>query len=64
MPVITVQMHQATQEQKLELIRTLTAAAVAATQIPAQKFTVLIHELAADNIGVGGKSLTEVKAAR
>lgn len=64
MPVITVQMHQTTPTQKAELIRGLTASAMAATGIPAPSFIVLIQELDETNIGIGGRNLAEVRAAR
>ncbi len=64
MPVITVQMHQTSVEQKAELIHQLTATAAAVTQIAPASFTVLIQELENGAIGVGGRTLTEIKAAR
>ena len=64
MPVITVQMHQASPEQKGDLIRGLTAAAAEATRIPAQAFIVLIQELEDGNIGIGGKTRAEVVPGR
>lgn len=65
MPVISVTMGegQATAKQKEELIERFTASAVDITGIPAHAFTILIHELKAESIGVGGKPLTEVMAA-
>ena len=64
MPVITIQMHQPTPSQKADLIRDLTSAAAAATQMPPASFIVLIQELADENIGIGGRTRAEVMAAR
>jgi 4-oxalocrotonate tautomerase family enzyme len=64
MPVITVQMHQTSPDQKVELIRGLTAAAAAVTQLPAASFIVLLQELEDGSIGIGGRTRTEVMAAR
>jgi phenylpyruvate tautomerase PptA (4-oxalocrotonate tautomerase family) len=48
----------------VELIRGLTAAAVAVTQLPATSFIVLLQELEDGSIGIGGKTRTEVMVAR
>ena len=64
MPVITIQMHKTSPEQKGELIRNLTATAAAVTQMPATAFTVLVQELESGNIGIGGRTLTKVLASR
>jgi phenylpyruvate tautomerase PptA (4-oxalocrotonate tautomerase family) len=37
---------------------------VEVTGIPAEKFTILISELDDYNIGLGGKTLKEIKASR
>lgn len=65
MPVITITMGegQITLEQKKELIESFTESAAEITRIPPQAFTILIHELASDSIGVGGKTLTEFRTA-
>ena len=61
MPVITVDLGPLpSREVKAELVKALTSAASAATQIPEDKFTVLINELDRDNIGVGGKLLSDL----
>ena len=64
MPIITVQINKSEAAVKASLIKGLTAAAVEATKIPAQSFTVFIQEADSDSIGLGGKTLTEVKAGR
>lgn len=60
MPIITVDLAGLEKEKKAELIKAMTDAAVAVTNIPADKFTVLINELGRDNIGVGGRQLSEI----
>jgi 4-oxalocrotonate tautomerase len=65
MPVISMTMGagQATPQQKKELIETFTESAAKITGIQAKAFTILIHELSEDSIGVGGRTLEEMKAA-
>jgi len=61
MPVITVDLGTLpNRETKAELVLALTKAASSATRIPEEKFTVLINELNRDNIGVGGKLLSDI----
>ncbi len=66
MPVITLELGtgQASEAQKKELIGRLTSEAAGITGIPDAKFTVFIDEYPAENIGVGGKTLKDIKAAR
>ena len=61
MPYISVESGALTSEQKKELIERLTATASEITNIPAQFFTVTIKELPDDNLGIGGKSIDEIK---
>ncbi len=61
MPIISVTMGKSDEEQKTDLIKKLTSAAVDATTLPEHAFTVLIHELDDYSIGLGGKTLAEVK---
>jgi len=61
MPVITVDLGiLENREKKGELVKALTEAASSVTQIPADKFIVLINELERDNIGVGGRLLSDI----
>ncbi len=60
MPVITIDIGILDKEKKANLVRELTAKASEVTQIPAEKFIVLINEMERDNIGVGGKLLSEI----
>jgi 4-oxalocrotonate tautomerase len=64
MPVITVDIAKITNEQKKGLIEKLSAAAETVTKIPLNAFVVVINECEDDNIGVGGKPLSEIKKAR
>jgi len=60
MPVITVDISNLSNEKKAGLVKELTAKASEVTQIPAEKFIVLINEMERDNIGVGGKLLSDM----
>ena len=64
MPVITIAMHSTTEEVKKNLLEGLTAAAVAATSVPQEKFVVFVEEYATDAIGLGGRTLKAIKAAQ
>jgi 4-oxalocrotonate tautomerase len=57
-------MGKTSAEQKKALIERLTADAIEITKIAASEFTVLISELERDNIGRGGKSLTDIMASK
>ncbi len=61
MPVITIDISNLSKEKKTGLVKELTAKASEVTQIPAEKFIVLINEMERDNIGVGGRLLSEIK---
>jgi 4-oxalocrotonate tautomerase len=60
MPVITIDIGKLDKDKKAKLVMELTAKASEVTQIPAEKFIVLINEMERDNIGVGGKLLSEI----
>jgi 4-oxalocrotonate tautomerase len=62
MPVITLEGSTLGREQKLELIRQLTATASEITRIPPQFFTVILREHEDIDLGVGGESVEVVKA--
>jgi 4-oxalocrotonate tautomerase len=49
-----------TTEKKAELVKELTVKASEVTKIPEDKFTVLINEFPRENIGIGGKLLSEI----
>ncbi|BCV22394.1 4-oxalocrotonate tautomerase DmpI [Moorella sp. Hama-1] len=60
MPVIQIDAGTMSREKKAELIKNLTDAASSTLNIPVQAFTVLIRENSMDNIGSGGKPLSEL----
>lgn len=64
MPIVTFEGGFLPQEKKQALIARLTEAAASVTGLAEEKFIVLVRELEDGNIGVGGKTLTEVKAAQ
>ena len=63
MPIISVTLgiDQVTKEQKKNLIGRFTETAVEITGLPEPAFTILINELPDTNIGLGGRTLDEVK---
>lgn len=63
MPVISIEMSPITREKKARLVQALTRDASEITEIPEEKFVVLIRELDRDNIGVGGQLLSDKLAA-
>jgi len=60
MPVITIDISAMATEKKAELVKELTVKASEVTKIPEEKFTVLINEFPRENIGIGGKLLSEI----
>lgn len=62
MPIISVAMHPTSATEKKALISALTEAAVNVTKIPSQSFIVLIDEHSEEAIGIGGRTLKEVKS--
>ncbi|MDY0256407.1 MULTISPECIES: 4-oxalocrotonate tautomerase DmpI [Bacillota] len=59
MPFIQFDGPELTKEKKAELVEKLTQASVEVLGIPEQAFHVLIKENSMDNIGAGGKLLSE-----
>ena len=64
MPVIHLTGGTLTREVKAELIRELTRTASRICRIPEPFYTVLLTELPDENLGSGGRSVEEMKAAR
>ena len=62
MPVITLDSSALTKEQKNQLVSELTTVASKITNIPEGAFVVYLREYDRDNIGVGGKLLSENKS--
>ena len=61
MPYITIESGAMTADQKKELIERMTAVASEITRIPDEFFMVTIKELPDENIGIGGKTIDEIK---
>ncbi len=61
MPLVQLGMGVITKEQKKELIERVTEVVSDVSQLPKQSITVIISESHADNIGVGGIQLSEMK---
>ncbi len=64
MPVITVAMHPTTAEMKKSLIAALTETAVKVTGVPEQAFTIFIDEHQEESIGVGGRTLKDIRSSQ
>ncbi|QDR79344.1 4-oxalocrotonate tautomerase DmpI [Sporomusa termitida] len=64
MPVITIETGKLEKEQKVLLVERFTKTASEILKIPEQSFIVQLKENESDNIGVGGKLLTQVIAER
>ena len=62
MPVIIFEGGALKKEQKTALIHNLTKTASESTGVPAQFFTVVLHEQPAENLGFGGETIEEMKA--
>lgn len=62
MPVISIEIGKISEKQKKELIQTMTVQAAEITGIPQESFIVIVHDLPDGNIGVGGKTVEEIKA--
>jgi 4-oxalocrotonate tautomerase len=62
MPAITIALDQTSEEKKKELIERLTREASEITGYPAEYFFVYVQEYPTENIGVGGKTLKELRS--
>ncbi|MGB9860071.1 MAG: 4-oxalocrotonate tautomerase DmpI [Moorellaceae bacterium] len=60
MPVIQLDAGPMSKEKKAELIKAFTEAASSILGIPSQAFVVIIRENPPDNVGTGGRQLSEV----
>ncbi|GAB6178699.1 hypothetical protein JCM14036_00180 [Desulfotomaculum defluvii] len=58
MPVITIDIGKLSKEQKEKMVQNISQVASDISNIPLQAFVVLIKELEADNVGVGGVLLS------
>lgn len=59
MPVITVEAAKLTKEQKGQLVKEITSKASDIMNVPEEAFIVLLKENELDNIGFGGKLISE-----
>lgn len=62
MPVVNFKGSQLSTEQKKELIQKFTEIIKKVTHSPDQFITVVIEEYNDDSMGVGGKTVSEIKA--
>lgn len=60
MPVITMDSSRITKEQKAQLVKEFTESAARILNMPPEIFTVLLKENERENIGVGGKLLSDI----
>ena len=61
MPLITIEGGSLTKAQKNELIKRITKISSEITHIPSEFFFVSIKELPDENIGIGGKTIDNLK---
>jgi 4-oxalocrotonate tautomerase len=64
MPYITIEASKMNKDQKKSLIEGLTKVASETLNIPLSAFLVILKENDMDNIGTGGRLLSEVMAER
>lgn len=64
MPIITLEAGDMSKEQKNTLIKGFTKVASDALQIAPEAFSVVLKENHPDNIGSGGKMLSQIFAER
>ncbi len=66
MPVITIDLGtgQTNEGQKKQLISRMTTDAAEISGIPTDKFIVYINEFPFENIGVGGKTIKDIKSGQ
>ena len=61
MPTITIAIDQTSEEKKKQLVEKITRDASEITGYPTDYFFVYIQEYSAENIGIGGKILKEIR---
>jgi 4-oxalocrotonate tautomerase len=59
MPVITVDCNKLTREQKRELVKSITEVSSKIMCLPENTITILIREVATEDVGVGGELLCD-----
>ena len=61
MPALTIEGPKATKEAKKEIIEKVSKDVAEAYGLPVQSIVITIHECEQDNVGVGGKQLSEIE---
>jgi len=64
MPVITVTLGKLTTEQKKEMIRKMTEISMEISGAPESAHAVLINELPDEALGLGRKTVADIKAGK
>ena len=62
MPTITIAIDQISEEKKKQLVENLTREAAEITKYPPEFFFVYVQEYPTESIGVGGKTLKEMRS--
>jgi len=60
MPIITLEGPKITKDQKSELVKELTQVASKIYKMPEKSIIVVINELEPENVGSGGKLLSDI----
>lgn len=61
MPAITLELLPMSKEKKSELVQEITNSASKITGLPPESFYVFIRENASDNVGIGGRLLSDLR---
>jgi len=61
MPIITWEGGKLSKEQKKELIHRFTEVAAEVTKVPSKFYSVIVRELADENLGFAGETVEEMK---
>lgn len=64
MPTITIAIDQISEEKKKQLVENLTKEAAEITGYPAEYFFMYVQEFPTENIGIGGKTLKEIRSQK
>ncbi|MCL2157715.1 MAG: 2-hydroxymuconate tautomerase family protein [Methanobrevibacter sp.] len=60
MPVVIIESNKINTEKKRELVKSITEITAKIYELPEDTVTILIKELEKENVGVGGKLLSEI----
>ena len=60
MPVVIIESNKINADKKRELVKSITEITAKIYELPEDTITVLIKELERENIGTGGKLLSEI----